>query len=411
MKILLLNQAFYPDVVSTAQHASDLAARLSESGHTVTVVSSRRAYDNPQERYPRRETWRGIGIRRISCFGLGKKSKWRRAADFASYLANCVLYLSVLERFDLVLAMTSPPLISWIGALFVRFNGGKFGFWVMDLNPDEAVAAGWLQRGSWTTKCLDRMLLYSLHRADIIITLDRFMANRIQEKGIFPNKITVLPPWSHDHAVRYDLEGRQEFRAMHGLGDKFVVMYSGNHSPCHPLTTLLEAARRLAADADIAFCFIGGGSEFQNVRSFARRHALSNIVTIPYQPLNTLAASLSSADLHVVVMGDPFVGIVHPCKIYNIRILGIPYLYIGPKTSHIGEMNPALMARHGDVNTVVQHIQTVAASHASRVVRPTRPAESSQHASVTKLVASLESLGRIKNTVLKGKTCQLKREY
>ena len=28
MKILLLNQCFYPDVVSTAQHASDLVAAL-----------------------------------------------------------------------------------------------------------------------------------------------------------------------------------------------------------------------------------------------------------------------------------------------------------------------------------------------------------------------------------------------
>src|SRR6185295_2759591 len=79
-----------------------------------------------------------------------------------------------------------------------------------------------------------------------------------------------------------------------------------------------------------------------------------------------LSASLSSADLHVVVMGDPFVGIVHPCKVYNIRTLGIPYLYIGPAESHVAEMSPTFAARHGDVDAITAHIVASAASGMSR---------------------------------------------
>ena len=40
MKFLLLNQTFYPDVVSTAQHLADLAVGLVERGHEVTVVAT-----------------------------------------------------------------------------------------------------------------------------------------------------------------------------------------------------------------------------------------------------------------------------------------------------------------------------------------------------------------------------------
>jgi len=47
LKILLLNQVFYPDVVATAQYLTELAAALRERGHAVTVVSSRRAYEHP----------------------------------------------------------------------------------------------------------------------------------------------------------------------------------------------------------------------------------------------------------------------------------------------------------------------------------------------------------------------------
>jgi colanic acid biosynthesis glycosyl transferase WcaI len=364
MKVLLLNQCFHPDVASTAQHLSDLAVTLAERGHDVTVLASRRGYDNPTVRFPRREMWRGIKIVRIPSLGLGKRAKWRRAADFGSYLFSCLLQLIVLPRYDLVVALTSPPLISYLGALFVRGKGGRFVFWVMDLNPDEAIVAGWLRTDSFVARTLERMLRYSLHQADTVIVLDKFMKKRIMSKGIAAEKIAVIRPWSHDDVVRYNPTGRQSFRERHGLADKYVVMYSGNHSPCHPLDTLLHAAEQLKTHPRISFCFVGGGSEFKKVQGFARDQGLANITCLPYQPLDQLSASLSSADLHVVVMGEPFVGIVHPCKIYNILMIGSPTLVIGPAESHIGDIlrdvrcnGQARVVAHGDVHTVVEHLK------------------------------------------------------
>jgi glycosyltransferase involved in cell wall biosynthesis len=390
LTILLLNQTFYPDVASTAQYLSDLALELVRRGHDVTVVCGRRAYDTPGERYPRREVWRGVKIRRISGLSLGKKTRWRRAMDFGSYVVNCVLHLARLPRFDLVVALTSPPLISWLGAQFVRVKGGRLLFWVMDLNPDEAIAAGWLRPGSRTTNCLAVMLRYSLDRATTVVVLDRFMAKRIADKGIDPGKIVVLPPWSQDNDIAYNDSGRQRFRSAHGLQGKFVVMYSGNHSPCHPLQTLLEAARRLKSRHNLAFCFVGGGSQFETVRSFASDNHLDNIVTVPYQPLSALSASLSAADLHVVVMGNPYVGIVHPCKVYNIRAIGIPYLYIGPADSHVQELDPTFSARHEDVDTVRRHIEAAAKLGPSRLEAPAEAANHGRQQLIAKMVAALE---------------------
>lgn len=361
MRVLLLNQAFYPDVAATAQHLSDLAVALVARGHDVTVVCSRRGYDNQADLFARREEWRGVHIRRISGTRFGKKARWRRAADFGSYILHCALHLAGLPRFDLVVGLTSPPLISWLGALFVRIKGGQFVFWSMDLNPDEAVAAGWLKSESRMTRLLMGLLHYSLRQATTIVALDRFMARRIEAKGIAARKVVVIPPWSRDDVVKYDEPGRREFRTQYGLDGKYVVMYSGNHSPCHPLSTLLQAVRSLRARDDIQFCFIGGGSEFAVVKRVASEECLPNVTTIPYQPEERVASSLSAADLHVVVMGDPFVGIVHPCKVYNIRTLGIPFLYIGPEASHATDLEPAFCAEHGDVGRVVECITTAAA--------------------------------------------------
>ncbi len=363
MKILLLNQCFYPDVVSTAQYLTDLAVELADCGHEVTVIAGDRGYDDGARRFTKREIWKGIRIIRLPSLALGKKARWRRALNFASFSSVCAVHLLFMRKFDVVVALTSPPLISLLGSLFVRLKGGRFFFWVMDLNPDESVAAGWLKESSLVTRILGALLRYSLRQAEKVIVLDRFMSQRILDKGIAMDKVTVIPPWSHNDQVTYDPAGRLAFRAAHGLEGKYVVMYSGNHSPCHSLDTLLGAAGKLAGHSVVAFCFVGGGSEYVKVQAYAREHKLRNILCLPYQPLNRLAGSLSAADLHVVVMGDAFTGIVHPCKIYNILEIGSPVLYIGPAQSHVVEVLSQLedqslvcSVRHGDIDEVANYI-------------------------------------------------------
>src|SRR6266536_3343352 len=319
--------------MATGQYLTEVALCLVEGGHEVTVVTSRRAYDHPETLFPKQETWRGIRIYRVASTGFGKGAKWRRAADFASFSALCALRLAALPRHDVVVALTSPPLISFLGGCLARLRRSRFVYWVMDFNPEEAIAAGWLKPGSLVARMLECMSQFSLKRAAKIIALDRFMRDRIVAKGIAPERIAVIPPWSHNSDVHFDPEARARFRKTHGLEGKFVVMYSGNHSPCHPLDTLLEAARQLASDPRIVFCFVGGGSEFRKIQGMISGRkapwgrAPLRFVCLPYQPLSELAGSLSAADLHVVVMGQPFVGLVHPCKIYNILIVGAPVLY------------------------------------------------------------------------------------
>jgi glycosyltransferase involved in cell wall biosynthesis len=197
------------------------------------------------------------------------------------------------------------------------------------------------------------------------------MADRIRAKGVTADAIHVDAPWSHDDAVRYDLAARDKFRAEHGMTGKFVTMYSGNHSPCHPLDTVLQAALKLKDDPVIRFMFVGGGSEHAKVKAFAKEHSLSHVVCLPYQPLDKLSGSLSAADLHLVVMGDPFVGLVHPCKVYNILSLGLPWLAVGPAECHLADLvarlpdkRYAMTVAHGQVEELVRLLKSAAANGA-----------------------------------------------
>ncbi len=131
---------------------------------------------------------------------------------------------------------------------------------------------------------------------------------------------------------------------------------------------MLEAAARLTEYPQFAFCFVGGGKEFAKVQNFAKQRQLKNILCLPYQPLAELSASLSAADHHVVVLGDPFVGIVHPCKIYNVLRIGAPFLAIGPKDSHLTDIlaqsdvaEQGTAVGHGEVEQVVDCLEEAAA--------------------------------------------------
>jgi colanic acid biosynthesis glycosyl transferase WcaI len=62
-------------------------------------------------------------------------------------------------------------------------------------------------------------------------------------------------------------------------------------------------------------------------------------------------------------MGEPFVGIVHPCKIYNILAVGLPILYIGPQESHVSDIASLCRierwiaaSQHGQVEKVINEI-------------------------------------------------------
>src|SRR5262249_34666067 len=125
MTFLLLNQTFAPDLSATGQYLSDLALGLVQKGHQVSVITARRAYDNPHIKFPREERWQGIRVSRIASTGFGKRTKCGRAIDALSFLVACSLRLLMSSRPDVLVVLTSPPLVSFIAACFASVRNCK----------------------------------------------------------------------------------------------------------------------------------------------------------------------------------------------------------------------------------------------------------------------------------------------
>jgi len=264
------------------------------------------------------------------------------------------------RHLGLVLVSTSPPFAGIGGAMLSWLRRVPLVWWVMDLNPDQMVASGKLSSQSMLAKIFNGMNRVTLRRSRAVVVMDRFMRERVIAKLPVPEKIHVLPPWPHEDVLTRMPSRPNAFREEHGFGDAFVVMYSGNHGIQNPLETLLEAARLMEGQDDVAFVFIGGGAGKAAVDRRIAEGA-SNIRSLPFQPLSTIGTSLSAADVHVVSLANEAVGVIHPCKIYGALAIGRPVLFFGPASSHVGEIFQA-----GDIGRVVAHGDAQAAVAAIR---------------------------------------------
>lgn len=361
MKILFLNQTFYPDQTATSQQLVDLAKFLMEQGAEVSVVASQRAYEAPEKKFPAFEIWNGIRIYRVGSTGFGKRKFFYRLIDGFTFELSLLWKLLRVPRHDVVVSFTSPPLVGVLGAFIAKLRRSRSVQWLMDVNPDAAIAVGYLKDTALPTRFFKALFNWSLRQSDLMIVLDRWMREKIERHGISKEKIAIIPPWPvHEPPVAFEEGLGESFRREHGLSGKFVVLYSGNHSVVHPLDTLLNAALTMRDRKEVVFLFIGGGLRSVDVRLFKEKHKLDNMVQLPHQPRERLRETLASGDLHVVVMGDAVAGLVHTSKIYGVLATGRPYLFIGPKKSHVGDLISAcpygFQVENGDVEGTIRTI-------------------------------------------------------
>lgn len=366
--LVILSQVFVPDPAGVGQYMANVAIEMARRGHRVKVYASARGYEDPARRYLLREVMQGVDIHRLDFASFGKRHLAARILGTASFMVQIAGMLLTERNLGAIFFSTSPPLIGFVASLIGWLRGVPVAYWAMDLNPDQLIAMGKLKSTDRTARMLEAVNRFILRRARLIVALDRFMAARLEARMPLGDRLLVMTLWPHEDHIAGNAEQvgnapatDNPFRREQGWTGKFVVMYSGNHSPSNPLTTLLEAARRFADDDSIRFAFVGGGTGKKEVAAYQRQYALSNVVSLPYQPIENLRHSLSAADVHVVSLGDGMVGIIHPCKIYGAMAASRPILYFGPRPSHISDLLDAhpigVAVQHGDVENAVKALQ------------------------------------------------------
>jgi glycosyltransferase involved in cell wall biosynthesis len=368
MKVLLLNQFFHPDISATAQLATDLAEDLAAAGFEVTALAARGAYLGGGK-LPAAEVYRGVRIVRVPCTSLGKASIPRRLLDYGTFYAAAAVRAVTLGHFDVVVAMSTPPLVATLGALLATVRRRtRFVYWLQDVYPELAVHFGVMGERSLAARAFDRLSRFTLRTASAVVVLGEEMARRVRAKGVASERVHVIPNWADADEVRPIPPDRNAFRREHGLEGKRVVLYSGNMGRAHDLDTVVEAARQLRGQADLVFLFIGDGARRGEVEAAARE--LPSIRLLPYQPRERLTESLSAGDVHLVTQDAGTAGLIEPSKLYGVMAAGRPAVFIGPREAEAAQT--ILRERMGEV---VENGNATAAAKAilQLVADPERP--------------------------------------
>ena len=339
-RLFFLNRYFFPDHSATSQILSQLAFRLTESGHDVHVVTSRQLYDDPTARLPAEETDRGVKIHRLVGTHLGRSGLLSRSVDYLSFYISAWRFLvSAADQDDILVTMTDPPLLSILGMQIARRRGLRIINWLQDIYPEVASELGVpLIRGPVST-LLGYARDASLRTAYANVVVGNRMAEKVSQLGVASERIEVIPNWCNDETIVPVDAASNPLRAHWQLKDKFVVGYSGNLGRAHEFDTILAASKRFTNDPNIVFLFIGSGHRSDELARRVEAQELSHKFRfLPYQRDEDLKYSLSVPDVHWISLRPELEGLIVPSKVYGIAAAGRPIVAVTAKNGEIANL-------------------------------------------------------------------------
>lgn len=321
MRILLLNQFFWPDSAATSQLLTDLARGLAEIGHEVYVIAADGGYA-PDATGDAFGDAPPVHIVRVKALPF-VRGKLGRVMSYGSFYVRAAVEGLRLPRPDLVLTLTTPPLLSLLGTLLQRMRGARHFIWEMDMYPDVAVDLGTFRAGGLLDRVVGGLADFSRRRADGIIALGECMRQRLIGRGIDPAKIFVAENWADGAAIRP--------MPRPGNHRDLVVLYSGNLGLAHDLDTATGAMLELREDARVRFVFAGSGGRRAELQRFVAEHAIRSVEMRPYAPRASLSESLAVGDVGLVTQREATCGSVVPSKVYGLLAAGRPIVFVGPE--------------------------------------------------------------------------------
>lgn len=328
LKVLLLNEFFYPDNQGgTGTATSDIAGRLTKThGADVTVVTSRFAYRHPNDRYAPKDRWGTIDIHRVASPNWSReKPKKRFVGNLAFALASAWRAIW-LPKPDVVLVTTAPLTLPIAARILKTFRGVPYAYLIYDLDPDRTVALDVEPETSKNVQLLRKWQSAWLKDSKRVIAIGRCMKDHlVRTYGLPPEQVAVVEVGADPDTVKR--QGKETlFRKKNGI-EGFVVMYSGNFGKYHDFDTILDAAEALLPIRnDVTFVLVGGGAKRDYVEEQAKARNLTNVRVFPFVPEEEFSDLLASADMTVVTLEPGMEGLCVPSKFYSFLSSGRPVI-------------------------------------------------------------------------------------
>lgn len=372
MRILLLTQWFTPE----PQFFKSLpfAKALQQCGHEVEVITGFPNYPNGSV-YPgyrirpfQREVLDGVRITRVALYPSHDGSVIRRALNYASFATTAAL-AGVSTRFrPAVVHVYHPPLTVGLAASAIGLmRRVPFVFDIQDLWPDSLEATGMVTNRR-VLNGVGRLAQLVYKQASLLIAQSPGFVASLTERGVPKDKIRLIYNWCDEKALgeRAPLAS-VDLRALAG---RFNLVFAGTMGRAQALKAVLEAAVIVRQRApEVQFVFVGGGTEVEDLKAYARQRELSNTLFMPQMAMNEVGHVLDAADALLVHLRDaPLFRITLPSKTQAYLFAGKPVLMAaeGNAADLISTAQAGICAKPEDPSSIVNAVMQLAAMPAEQ---------------------------------------------
>lgn len=371
-RVVLLNRFFFPDHAATSQLATDLAVDLVARGFEVVAIASQQRYDDPSAGLAPEQVYTGVRIRRVSTTRFGRHNLVGRAFDYLSfYLGAAFALWREARRGAVVIAMTDPPLLGIPALLVARLRGARCLNWLQDVFPEVAERLDLLHPRALAS-VLRVLRNWSLRHADSTVVIGEQMAAAVAPFCTSPP--VMIANWALEEcadatSASPDALSSNLLRTSWGLGEAFIVGYSGNMGRAHRLDTLIDAASALRSQQGLRFVLIGDGAQRAAMVARVQTLGLMNVMFQPYQPRERLRQSLALPDIHIVSLDERLEGLIVPSKFVGVLAMDRPVLWIGAADGEVGSLVRAsgcgVTVPTGDAAALARVLRELSDDHAS----------------------------------------------
>jgi glycosyltransferase involved in cell wall biosynthesis len=326
MHILLIHQAFaaLDEPGGTRHH--ELARRLAQQGHRVTIIASPISYLTGDEtRQGTRAQVDDLGIRIIRSYTLPvlHHSFFLRVISFLSFMISSFINGLFVRKVDLVWGTTPPIFQGPTAWLLARLKGAPFLLEVRDLWPAFAVAVGVL-KSKLLIRLSEWLERFLYRHADRVMVNSPGYVDHVKRRGA--ERVHLIPNGADPEMFDPDEEGRG-FRKKHGLEEAYLVLYAGAHGMSNDLDVALEAAELLQSEPEIQIVLLGSGKEKHRLIAKAEERGLENVHFLPPLPKNEMREALAAADACLAILQPiELYKTTYPNKVFDYMAAGRPVI-------------------------------------------------------------------------------------
>ena len=196
--------------------------------------------------------------------------------------------------------------------------------------------------------------------ADLIVVVSESLRRHVQEAGVRPERIRVLPNAVDANLFHNRLDGEPVRKRFH-LGSRFVVGFLGTFKQWHGADLLMEAFQRLhQGDPDMHLLLVGDGPLRESLQEKIRQAGLEHEVTLAGKVTHQeVPLYLATMDVAVAPYPDLSKFYFSPLKLFEYMAAGraIVASRLGQIAEVIVDGESGLLFKPGDVEDLVRCIR------------------------------------------------------